>query len=144
LRFLTRRVLPIGILVLLIGGIALIFFGFKTDRHYNTHVSIMRAEVLARACRDYSRHSPDGRFPVGLTDLRSPPPGDDRRVLDDDGSDLTDTWGTPFRYAVVANETGQLEPYVWAERTVDGKTTLLGAKIAADGSVIRFGQPTDE
>jgi hypothetical protein len=75
----------------------------------------------------------DGRCPARLADL----PGIPSR-------DLVDAWGNPFRYAVVPNAAGQMEPYVWTERTQDGKTTLIGAKVAADGTVVRFGLPEDD
>ena len=59
-----------------------------------------------------------------------------------DAHELTDGWGSPFRYAVVANKAGELEPYVWTERTnADGRTTLIGANVKSDGTVVRFGMP---
>jgi hypothetical protein len=36
-----------------------------------------------------------------------------------------------------------LEPHIWGERTYNGRITLHGAKLAADGTVVPFGLPTD-
>lgn len=140
-RLLFRRGLPIGVLVLLIGAGTLIYFTTRsiTDRHDRVYWSIIEAEKLARACRVYyTRYQ---RFPAQLADLRTTPDG--RPLLENPDENFTDAWLNPFRYALVVNEVGQLEPHVWAEWTRDGKTTLVGARLAADGTVVPFGQPDD-
>jgi hypothetical protein len=77
--------------------------------------------------------SPNDSYPVKLADVLP--------FLDN--KDITDAWGNPFHYALVANAAGELEPYVWAERTHNGKVTLHGAKRTADGRQVVFGLPDD-
>ena len=115
LRFLFRRALPIGLVVLLIGRAAFLLFGVRaSDGNYNTFRSIQKAVDLAAACREYSRRSPDGKFPARLSDLRSTA---DSSWLVADDEDFKDAWESPFRHAVVANEAGESEPNVWTEWT---------------------------
>ena len=130
LRFLVRRALPVGLVLLGLGVIATLNVDYKqSDRYYATHKSIAQAEKLAKIC--HLRRGLDRQYPAKLADL----PGMDAR-------ELTDGWGNPFRYAVVLNEAGEWEPHVWTERTdAEGRTTLIGAKAKADGTVVRFGMP---
>jgi hypothetical protein len=114
----------------------------KTDKHDRVHVSMIDAEKFARACRIYHDRHPDQRYPDKLSDLQNPP-ASVGHLLDNPNPDFRDAWGNPFRYAVVPNAAGVLEPYVWAEWTRDGKTTMHGAKLAADGTIVRFGLPED-
>jgi hypothetical protein len=66
--------------------------------------------------------------------------GDGKPLLDGGDRALCDSWGEPFKYALVPNEEGILEPYVWFERTKDGKTTLFGAKWSIrENEVVTFG-----
>ena len=134
-----RRVLKIGIVGLLLFGLGVLLVVFLTsrwsDRHYMTHLSISRATDAAEACRIYRDLHPKGMYPAKLADLLP--------FLDNSERSLKDAWGDPFRYALVLNPAGVLEPHFWTERTRDGKTTLHGAKLAADGTVVRFGVPED-
>jgi hypothetical protein len=143
LRFMLRRVLPIGTVILVLVTVLVISAITKvSDRHYSIHLSLSRARTLVEACRIYRQQCPGGKYPATLAELRKPPPGYGP-FLGDPERDCIDAWEIPFRYGLVPNETGELEPYVWTERTRDGKTTLIGAKLAADGTVTLFGRPDD-
>jgi hypothetical protein len=106
------------------------------------HLTFSRAGELAFACREYRDRHPDRLYPVKLTDLAVPSVSGGP-FIDNSERSFTDGWGNPFRYALVPNAAGELEPHIWAERTVDGKTTLHGAKLAADGTVVTFGVPEE-
>jgi hypothetical protein len=130
-RFWTRRRIVVVVAGMCAGAVVLFWLSqHKTDRHYSTYLSIMDAESLARA--SFYKNKRDGRFPTQLSVVRS-------------GSDiaehrLIDPWGKPYRYAVVPNEAGELEPYVWTERIdANGQATMIGAKVRPDGTVVRFG-----
>ena len=83
---------------------------------------------------------PDKGYPTVLADLALVIHGVGPFV---DDRDLKDGWGNPFRYALVANPAGELEPHIWAEVTRNGRTILYGAKVAADGTIVRFGPRED-
>ena len=106
-----------------------------------TKNGIVDAGFFAQACWSYREHTPGRKFPAELSDLllRSPQGIGPFKDMRDDKCD--DPWGNPYKYALVPNENGDLEPYVWAESIVDGKLRLYGAKCGADGMVIRFGWP---
>jgi hypothetical protein len=129
----TRRRTLVAVIVLAAGAVLLIYFGqYQTDRHYNAHVSIMDAESLART--SFYKNKRNGQFPARLADVQADTDIAEHRLID--------AWGKPFRYAVVPNEAGELEPYVWTEQIdADGRTTLIGAKVRPDGSAVRFGLP---
>jgi hypothetical protein len=92
------------------------------DRYSYVYASINQAEKLALTCH-YKQ-------PARLADLH---------WID---RDLKDAWGTPFRYAVVPNDAGEPEHYVWSEWTQDdGRVALIGAKATADGKTTMFGLP---
>jgi len=146
---LKRRLRRIGIVTLMLVGLAVIVllilavvFPTISDRHYSTHVTTQHAEHLAAACRAYYQHSPDKKYPAKLTDLLKPP-GDIGPLVHNPDEAFLDAWGQPFRYALVPNEDGELEPYVWTERTRNGRTKLIGAKYTADGKKVVFGLPED-
>lgn len=130
-RFLLRRVLPAGVIVLVVGvALVVILVSKMTDRHYNTHRTISDADIAVRTL--YQIRIANGKYPAKLTDVS--PSAEIKH---------NDAWGDPFRYTVVTNELGEQEAYVWSERTRGGKTTLRGAKVKADGTVIKFGMPDD-
>lgn len=131
LRFLFRRLLPISVLLLLIGTVVVaLFVGTYSDKHYMTHKTISDAANIVGEL--YLQKNAGREYPVKLTDFK---------LID--VTSRNDAWGNPFRYALVTNEAGEIEPHVWSERTIDGKTRLIGAKVTADGTVVRFGLPTD-
>jgi len=100
-----------------------------------------RARHIVGACWEY-RENPKsgGKYPATLGDLVKPPWGGPS-PLPDSEKDLACPWvdDERFRYALVSNGKGELEPYVWAEWTVDGRTKLIGAKWNGQG-VVLFGQ----
>ena len=140
-----------GLLLVVAGVLVFLLLSVKsTDRYYNVHMSLHRAKVLAQACEVYREHRPDNVYPATLSDLTRPVPGGGpgqsltpARDARPASKSPTDAWGNPFRYALVPNAAGELEPHVWAERTRNGKTTLHGAKLASDGTVVVFGLPED-
>lgn len=113
----------------------------QSDRNYNEIESINKARNLIYACQLYRKISePDGKYPAALSDLITLP----SKVTNFDFNpeqDLTDGWDRPLRYAVVMNEKGEPEPYVWAERKVFGKLYLYGAMGTSEGGVVTFGLP---
>jgi hypothetical protein len=116
-----------------------------TDKHYNTFQAAIRAEECVWACRKYSRQ-PDagGKYPARLADLLAPPFGGESMLEAWEKDSLIDPWGNPYKYALVPNADGTPEPYVWTEREAPhGRTTLIGAKLTAQGEVVAFGLPRD-
>ena len=134
-----------GVAGLVVGGgvvglVAIVAFGLKSRGDAATRLTVHRATAVVNACRTYRGLHPDRGYPPTLADLSNPPPGDGPVI---DAASLTDGWGNPFRYALVPTAAGLLDAYVWAEHTRDGRTTVHGAKITADGVVVQFGQPDD-
>ncbi len=66
-------------------------------------------------------------FPTILLELVKPPFGGPS-FLRDGEKDLLDPWGKMVQYAVAKDEKGTLRAYTWTERTVDGKTKVIGTK----------------
>lgn len=122
--------------------LASLFATRMSDRHYSTHKSISRASGVIGACLDYRRHPKSGgRYPVSLDELEHPPFPSDPLPAFSTERELRDGWGKRLRYALVINEKGEAEPHAWAERVVNGKTHLCGAKATATGEVVMFGLP---
>jgi hypothetical protein len=138
LRFMVRRVLPVGICLLVVGVVIVLIVLSRPDDGYSPRLATLhRAENIALACQWYARQSPDGKYPATLAELQKPmTPGRAPWV-----DEIADAWGTPFRYALIPNESGVLEPYIFTERTCEGRNTILGAKVAADGTIVVFGRP---
>jgi hypothetical protein len=140
----SRRSRAFGLLAALLVGVALfvLIFGTKeSDRYYTTHRTIDKAKTLVLACQAYRKDPKSGQaYPATLADLLHPPSGGEP-ILYEGANELVDCWGRPLKYALVPNDHGEPEPYVWAERTVNGKTTLIGAKGTADGEITLFGLP---
>jgi hypothetical protein len=128
----------IALVVLAIAGaIALVFRGYVED--YRGSMTVLQARTLIAACEAYQGHSSaENKYPSTLNDLVSPPWGGPS-LLRNGKDELVDSWGSPFRDAVVPNEKGEVEIYVWAERIVDGKTSLIGAKRTGSGETQHFG-----
>jgi hypothetical protein len=141
----TKRRLRYGILVLILLLIGIPIFVLcsvkMSDRHYCEYRSIHRATNLAEASRIYYLNNPAKSYPANLQDLLNPPTGMGPFI--DGPRDLVDGWDKPFRYALVPNADGVLEPWVWTEFTWKGKTTLIGATMKSDGTLVRFGLPND-
>lgn len=131
----------IGAAVVLLAALSLPLFQRTTDRYQNTHLSIHRARSVIEASVTYRQvAAAGGKYPASLDDLLRPAFGG-RPLLEGADRDTIDGWGHRLRYAVVVNEKGEGEAYAWAERTVNGKTHLCGAKGTADGTVVLFGLP---
>jgi hypothetical protein len=114
----------------------------KTDQNYNENVAIIHATSLTSACRAYylSPRS-GGTYPAKLMDLIEPPFGGSSFVDGGDKNKLISCWGQPYKYAVIPNEQGEPEFYVWAEHVVDGELRIHGAKRTAAGAAVRIGGP---
>ncbi len=137
----TRRRLTYGILGVL-ALLSLLLFASLWSIRYNPWTTTYSATYLAKrllgACEAFREHpASGGKYPASLSELHSPPFGGSS-FLRDGQSDLLDPWGNPFRYVVVAGADGKQEVYIWAERTVDGKLTLAGAKRTTEGQVLLF------
>jgi hypothetical protein len=136
-----RRVWTAAItsVLVVVVGVVVIVFGQKVRSVTFTGDTVARARALAEACRGYRQTYPDRNYPATLAELAKESDG----VGPFYDGELTDGWGNPFRYALVPNAGGELEPHIWGERTWNGRTTLHGAKLAADGTVVVFGLPND-
>ena len=99
------------------------------------HWSIADLRTIASACRAYSLQS-GGAYPEKLGDLIHPPFG--KKPFLDSKDAIIDPWDKPYRYAVVPNERGEPEVYVWTEYDDDGGWVMIGVKVRADGSTVRF------
>ena len=125
----------------LTAAVVLTMCGNSSDRHQKSHEAISRASDLVLGCQAYSNHPKSGaKYPAALTDLIHSPFGGGPFALGSEDS-CKDPWGNPYKYALVRNEKGEWEPYVWAQRTVNGKTTLLGAMRTVEGQTKLFGMP---
>jgi hypothetical protein len=103
---------------------------------------IFEVKRIIYACEAY-RFSPSNtgnKPPAKLADLIHPPFEGGPFVRDAE-ADLLDPWGNPYRYALVPSAEGKFDAYVWSERVVDGRLTLIGAKLQADGGTHFFGLP---
>lgn len=142
-----NRTWAVGALAVLVAaGVVLGALTRQTDTNANPILTAHKARDLVLACRAYRQHpGSGGRYPATLADLLAPPFGGGPLLVEgeDPSNVLTDPWGNPFKYALVPNADGEPEPYVWAERTKDGATTLIGAKLTAEGEVVAFGLPPD-
>lgn len=107
--------------------------GAATDDAKLEAAKRQRAELNCRsillACEAYALNPANkaGTHPTILLELVKPPFGG-ASYLRDGEKDLVDPWDKMFQYAVAKDEKGNLRPYVWTERTVDGKTTVIGTK----------------
>src|SRR5262245_7045186 len=92
-----------------------------------------RAEVQSRgilqACEAYQVNPANKTqtYPTILPELVKPPWGG-FPYLRDGEKDLLDPWGRRFNYAVAKDEKGNLQAYVWTERTVIDRTKVIGMK----------------
>ena len=84
---------------------------------------------LLDVCLNYQNNPANQKhlIPMRLLDLVEPPFGG-TGYLPNGEKDLLDPWGKMLLYAVAINEKGQPQPYIWAERKVDGKTKVIGTK----------------
>lgn len=91
--------------------------------------ALERIAVLLQACEAYkmSPANQEDEFPSKLDELISPPWGGGG-FLKGGKMGLLDPWGEPFKYALVKGKDGKPVPYVWSERTVDGKVKVVGTK----------------
>ncbi len=88
----------------------------------------LRLHSIITACQAYYTNPKSGHeYPEKLTDLVKPPWGGSS-FLNDPATDLLDPWGQPFQYERRKDSAGAERPFVWTERTVDGKTKVIGDK----------------
>jgi hypothetical protein len=90
----------------------------------------LSCDSLLQACLAFKISPADGmgkQFPTVLLELAKPPNGR-TSYLKNGEKDLIDPWGKTFQYAVAKDEKGELQAYVWTERTVGGKTKVIGTK----------------
>ncbi len=85
--------------------------------------SILTACEAFQTCPQNEKAAP----PTVLMELVKPPFGGPS-YLRNGAADLLDPWGNMLHYAVARNEKGELRAYVWSERTVGGKTKVVGTK----------------
>lgn len=111
------------------------------DRHDVIHSTIARTKDIVTGCVTF-RDNPqsEGKYPATLDELIRPPFGGPPylRNMEDD---LLDARGERFGYAVVVDETGGAQVYVWGNGRKHGKPHLCGAKANVDGTVVAFGLP---
>jgi hypothetical protein len=130
IRVVVALVLIIGVTVCLLASL--------TTAPPDTELAVYDAEAILRAYRAYSAKS-GGQYPGRLADLVNPPWGGQALIVHPNRDPLIDPWGNSYKYALVPNENGQLEPQVWAERTNNVTITLHGARLSADGTTVQFG-----
>jgi hypothetical protein len=89
----------------------------------------LQCRSLLQACEAYvvNPANKTRTYPTILLELVKPPFGGPSFIRDGE-KDLIDPWGKMFQYAVAKDEKGNLRAYVWTERTVDGKTKVIGRK----------------
>ncbi|HJZ53473.1 MAG TPA: hypothetical protein VKE74_00855 [Gemmataceae bacterium] len=134
-----RWIWAAAVLVVLAAGVVLILATTSYGIPDRQSRAVLQAEGLIAACEAFREHPDSGKkYPATLAELVNPPWGGSS-YLKHREQDLIDPWGNPFKYAIVPNEKGEPEVYVWTELTRDGKTTLLGAKQTADGKTHLFG-----
>jgi hypothetical protein len=91
--------------------------------------------VILAACEAYYAHPKSKKtYPDQLANLLTPPFGGSS-FLKNGTEDLIDPWGGPFqlgidttRAKVNGKDVEVQRPYVWAERTIDGKVRVFGTK----------------
>jgi hypothetical protein len=96
----------------------------------------LQVENTIKACLSYQ--SIYGKYPNDLAALVGI--DGERPFLEGGEKAVYDPWGNPLKYALVPDAKGNMEPYVWSERTVDGKLAIIGAKKANDKDMQFFGQ----
>jgi hypothetical protein len=81
------------------------------------------AQTIVTAVKKYYVEM-GGEWPAKLDDIA--------KQLENGKKDLIDPWGKEYKFAIVkmknADGTETERPYVWTERTVDGKTKVYGMK----------------
>lgn len=134
----------VGVLVCAAG---LIYPAFRpiSDRYYAVHRTINNAAELIYYCQAYRQNpASDGKYPTTLADLIKPPFDTEFKLSN---RVFSDYWDRPLHYAVVMNEKGEPEPYIWADRVIwpndkeKKRLHLIGAKGTPDGEVEKFGKP---
>jgi|SRR5579883_997291 len=128
-------------LVVLVIGVGVLPLFRYLDGNSRRSTPILRCRTVVLACQSYRKaNEAGGSFPSRIADLMRPPFGGPP-VLED--RTVKDGWGKPLRYAVVVQENGDEEVYVWAERDTPGAVEIFGAKGTADGRIVLFNRPAD-
>lgn len=130
------------LLVLLTGLVILKTQNGVSRDHYGIAKSIGRADEALMACECYRLRHPKKGYPGTLDELCEEKDGEGPFLSNPERA-LFDAWGNRLHYALVRNSSGNLEPYVWAERVRDGRITIHGVKLTADGQRVVFGLPKD-
>jgi hypothetical protein len=120
------------------GFVALALFAMspfgRADDKEDEKQALLQAHLrwmsLLQACEAYQFNPQNDTKapPTILLELVKPPFGG-ASFLRNGEKDLVDPWGKMFQYAVAKDEKGNLRAYIWTERTVDGKTTVIGMKL---------------
>jgi hypothetical protein len=99
-----------------------------------TDYAKMHMMNIIKACRSY--HVMEEKFPSTLSVLI----GADgtRPYLEGGAKAIVDPWGKPFKYALIGNDSNEMEPYVWSERLTDGKLAIIGIKYTKDAKYLWF------
>lgn len=90
--------------------------------------TLFQARSLMTAAEAYYSHPQSrNKYPDSLNDLLNPPFGK-ASFLRNGPADLLDPWGKTFQYDIRKDANGNQRAYVWTERTVNGKTKVIGTK----------------
>jgi type II secretory pathway pseudopilin PulG len=80
------------------------------------------ARVIEQACKKY--YLENAKWPAKLADIAD--------LLENGKKALNDPWGKEYKFAIVTKKgedgTEIQRPYIWTERTVDGKIKVYGMK----------------
>lgn len=126
--------------IVLIVAFVIIEMRYSNSGMSNEEWAISSAVHILKACHAYAKHpETGGQPPMNLNGLIEPKFGG-RAFLEGGKTALTDPWGRPFRYASVSNDHGEMEYYVWTERTNPSSLTIVGAKLTTDGTVLAIGK----
>jgi hypothetical protein len=90
--------------------------------------ALLQTVTIRKACEQYYLNpNSGGTYPKKLEDLIKPPWGGSS-FLANGKDNLLDPWAKAFKYELAKDAKGFDKPFIWAERTVNGKTKVIGAK----------------
>lgn len=104
-------------------------FADEKDESAKEQKATQSIQSIQLACEAYlaSPSNVKGTYPQFLGDLVRPPFGGAAFLRNGD-KDLTDPWNNPFQYKVAKDEKGNLQAYIWSERTAGKQTKVVGTK----------------
>jgi len=137
----TRKILLVAMVIVLICIPEFLYQSMRVwPESFRYGRAIHESHGFVHGCWSYRERTPGRKFPAKLSELLLRSPEGVGPFMDTRDDTCDDPWGNPYKYALVPNENGELEPYVWAERIENGKAKLYGAKCSADGTVTQFGR----